>query len=167
MFKRGDNPPTSTDQDTVGAPAGLCDRLADAVWVKLLQWCHGDGIPDLHRVSGRHQASHLLHDNTWSEKHTLRITVRTLCCPAIQELILFTFIHRVFESKPMVCGRMLKRLWLLRRNYNDTETGQALKWTLKQQMGAWKGLFPMLPTQTELCAVKPLVTPVTSSANDD
>lgn len=52
-------------QDTVGAPAGLCDRVADAVWVKLLQWRHGNRIPDLHAVPCGHQAGHLLHGNTW------------------------------------------------------------------------------------------------------
>lgn len=56
---------SSAHQDTVGAPAGLSHRVADAVWVKLLQRCHRNWIPDLHTVSGRHQAGHLLHDSAW------------------------------------------------------------------------------------------------------
>lgn len=56
-------------QDTVTAPAGLGDRVADAVWVKLLQRCHGNCIPNPHTVSCGHQAGPLIHGNTWRETH--------------------------------------------------------------------------------------------------
>lgn len=68
-LRKSERATTTRAQDTVGAPAGLCDRMADAVWVELLQRRHGASIPDLHRVSRRHQAGHILHgDNTWGGK---------------------------------------------------------------------------------------------------
>lgn len=54
-----------TDQDTVRAPAGLCHWVADAVWIELLQWCHGKCIPHLHIVSCGNQTGELLHDKAW------------------------------------------------------------------------------------------------------
>lgn len=57
-------------QDTVGAPAGLSYGMAAAVGVKLLQGRHGNRIPDLHTVSGWHQARHLLHGSSWRLKQT-------------------------------------------------------------------------------------------------
>lgn len=49
-----------SDQDTVRAPADLWNWVADAVWIELLQGCHGNCIPHLHIVSCRNKAN-LLH----------------------------------------------------------------------------------------------------------
>lgn len=56
-----------SDQDTVGAPAGLCNWVADAVWIELLQRCHGNRVPHLYIVACRNKADVLLHDEGWRE----------------------------------------------------------------------------------------------------
>lgn len=69
-----EQPKPDKAQDTVGAPAGLCNRMSDAVWVELLQRRHGASIPDLHSVSCRDKASHVLHDeDSWRGKQAVRL----------------------------------------------------------------------------------------------
>lgn len=56
-----------SDQDTVRAPADLCNWMADAVWIELLQRCHGNRIPHLHIVTRGNKADDLPHDEGWRE----------------------------------------------------------------------------------------------------
>lgn len=59
---------SKSDEDTVGAPAGLSDWVADAVGIELLQWRHGNCIPHLHIVSCGNKTGDLLHGKAWRHK---------------------------------------------------------------------------------------------------
>lgn len=75
---------STMQQDTVGTPAGLCNWVAYAMWVKLLQWRHGNRIPDLHSVTSWNQAD-CVHDNVWGDTYTqiIRIDINNISMFAI------------------------------------------------------------------------------------